>query len=72
MDAPKGLAAVPIVLGTFVVLQLGGIEKLQEFAQRRPAYHVESCLGSGQHEGLQTRESQCHISQPVGSEDRNL
>ena len=72
LDASQNLAALPIVLGTFVVLQPGATEKIHEFAQWRPSHHVESCFGSGQHEGLQTRQSQCHIPQPVRSEDRHL
>jgi hypothetical protein len=72
MDALQDLAALPIVLGTFVVLQLGTTEKIHEFAQRRTPHHVKSCFGSGQHKGLQTWESQCHIPQPIGREDRHL
>ena len=72
MDTSQDLAALPIVLGTVVVLQPGATEKIHEFAQRRPPHHVKSCFGSGQHEGPKTWESQCHIPQPVGCQDRNL
>ena len=72
MDAPQNLAALPIVLGTFVVLQPGATEKTHKFAQRRTPHHVESCFGSGQYKGLQTWESQCHIPQPIWREDRDL